>query len=226
MIHNCSSLWLQNRMCIPLECMHKFWSLPALTPRRSSRWHTRSKVLFIDNTVSFSVVKYPFPKRGWAIDTDQPGKCCWVETMRNVGRETPGKCFRLYTEAAFHQLHATTEPEIQRVRLSEVVLTLKAIGIGDLVSFDFLDRPNTAALTRYIQNLLYIPLVSSLVSSRVLFSRNPHTFYISGILVLRRAPPVNGRRLLTLFTALIQKSLRSKYVALFYSFSPYDIAGH
>lgn len=67
----------------------------------------------------------------------------------DVGREAPGKCYRLYTESAFFQLPETTAPEIVRVRLSEVVLTLKAIGIGDLRSFDFLDKPQPAAMTRF-----------------------------------------------------------------------------
>ena len=68
-----------------------------------------------------------------------------------AGREAPGKCYRLYSEDSFSSLPATTVPEIQRVRLSEVVLTLKAIGVGDIHSFDFMDKPHPAALTRCVQ---------------------------------------------------------------------------
>ena len=54
----------------------------------------------------------------------------------------PGKCFRLYTEAAFvKELQEQTYPEILRSNLGSVVLTLKKLGIDDLVHFDFMDPP-------------------------------------------------------------------------------------
>ena len=35
----------------------------------------------------------------------------------------------------------TAVPEIQRTNLAPVVLSLKAMGINDLLSFDFMDPP-------------------------------------------------------------------------------------
>lgn len=58
-----------------------------------------------------------------------------------AGREAAGKCFRLYTEAAFENLEDATVPEIRRCNLSSVVLQLKALGIEDVLGFDFLDKP-------------------------------------------------------------------------------------
>lgn len=53
-----------------------------------------------------------------------------------------GKCFRLYTAWAYkHELEDNTVPEIQRINLGNAVLTLKALGINDLIHFDFLDPP-------------------------------------------------------------------------------------
>lgn len=45
-----------------------------------------------------------------------------------AGREAPGKAYRLYTEASFTSLAATTAPEITRVNLGSVVLQLKVGG--------------------------------------------------------------------------------------------------
>lgn len=45
-----------------------------------------------------------------------------------AGRETPGKAYRLYTEASFAGLPPTTPPEITRVNLGSVVLQLKVEG--------------------------------------------------------------------------------------------------
>lgn len=56
-----------------------------------------------------------------------------------AGRTKPGRCFRLYTEAAFKtELIETTYPELLRSSLSSVVLHLKKLGIDDLVHFDFM----------------------------------------------------------------------------------------
>jgi len=71
-----------------------------------------------------------------------------------AGREAAGRCFRLYTEDAFSQLTATTEPEIKRANLAAVVLQLKSLGIEDILSFDFMDPPPKAALLRALE-LLY-----------------------------------------------------------------------
>ena len=51
-------------------------------------------------------------------------------------------CFRLYTERAYRdEMLATNVPEIQRTNLANTILTLKAMGINDLISFDFMDPP-------------------------------------------------------------------------------------
>jgi HrpA-like RNA helicase len=70
-----------------------------------------------------------------------------------AGRVAAGKCFRLYTAWAYkHELEDNTVPEIQRINLGNAVLTLKALGIDDLVHFDFLDPPPHETLVR---KLLY-----------------------------------------------------------------------
>lgn len=59
-----------------------------------------------------------------------------------AGRTGPGVCYRLYTEDAFrNEMLATTVPEIQRTNLAMTVLLLKAMGINDLINFDFMDPP-------------------------------------------------------------------------------------
>ncbi|CAG0921614.1 unnamed protein product [Notodromas monacha] len=71
-----------------------------------------------------------------------------------AGRVAPGKCFRLYTAWAYaHDLEANTVPEIQRVNLGNVVLSLKSLGIHDLMKFDFLDRPPQEALIVALEQL-------------------------------------------------------------------------
>ena len=71
-----------------------------------------------------------------------------------AGRTGPGKCFRLYTERAYRDEMLTTPvPEIQRTNLSETVLQLKAMGINDLINFDFMDAPPAEALLMALEQL-------------------------------------------------------------------------
>lgn len=71
-----------------------------------------------------------------------------------AGRTGPGKCYRLYTEQAYKQeMLSTNIPEIQRTNLGNVVLQLKAMGINDLLGFDFMDPPPVATLVGAMESL-------------------------------------------------------------------------
>jgi ATP-dependent RNA helicase DHX8/PRP22 len=60
-----------------------------------------------------------------------------------AGRTGPEKCYRIYTESAYrNEMSPTTIPEIQRINLGLTTLTMKAMGINDLLSFDFMN-PST-----------------------------------------------------------------------------------
>ncbi len=71
-----------------------------------------------------------------------------------AGRTGPGKCFRLYTEAAFQsEMLPSSIPEIQRQNLSHTILMLKAMGINDLLHFDFMDPPPTNTMLTALEEL-------------------------------------------------------------------------
>ncbi|WOG95067.1 hypothetical protein DCAR_0314369 [Daucus carota subsp. sativus] len=71
-----------------------------------------------------------------------------------AGRTGPGKCYRLYTESAFHnEMSPTSIPEIQRTNLGVTTLNMKAMGINDLLSFDFMDPPSPQALISAMEQL-------------------------------------------------------------------------
>ncbi|KAL7064562.1 hypothetical protein AAHC03_05512 [Spirometra sp. Aus1] len=71
-----------------------------------------------------------------------------------AGRTGPGKCYRLYTERANRdEMLATNVPEIQRTNLASTVLQLKAMGINDLLSFDFMDPPPLQTLVAAMETL-------------------------------------------------------------------------
>lgn len=65
--------------------------------------------------------------------------------------------YRLYTERAYRdEMLPTAVPEIQRTNLAGTVLSLKAMGINDLLSFDFMDPPPMEVMLELFELLLFV----------------------------------------------------------------------
>ncbi len=58
-----------------------------------------------------------------------------------AGRVEAGVCVRLYSEKDFLERPKFTQPEIQRANLADVILRLKAFGLGDIERFPFINMP-------------------------------------------------------------------------------------
>ena len=65
-----------------------------------------------------------------------------------AGRTAPGICVRLWTEREHGHRPAHETPEVKRLELSEVVLTLKAAGIVDIAGFDWFEKPDPRGIER------------------------------------------------------------------------------
>lgn len=82
-----------------------------------------------------------------------------VQRTGRAGREAPGTCYRLYTEQEFDNFRANTIPEIQRCNLSGVLLQMLAMGISDIVNFDFIDKPTTQSIINALDQLNFLGAV-------------------------------------------------------------------
>uniref|UniRef100_A0A915Q4W7 RNA helicase n=1 Tax=Setaria digitata TaxID=48799 RepID=A0A915Q4W7_9BILA len=71
-----------------------------------------------------------------------------------AGRIRPGKCYRLYPQEEFDKLLVNTVPEMQRLNLAGVILLLKALGIHNVLRFNYLSPPPSFAMVEGLQ-LLY-----------------------------------------------------------------------
>ena len=95
------------------------------------------------------------PQTGIETLTATPiSKASATQRAGRAGRTKPGKCYRLYTEAAYHALPEATVPEIQRSNLAPTILQLKALGIDNILRFDFLTPPPAELVIRALE-LLY-----------------------------------------------------------------------
>ncbi|HTB58543.1 MAG TPA: ATP-dependent helicase HrpB [Polyangia bacterium] len=62
-----------------------------------------------------------------------------------AGRTRPGRALRLYTQHDYDQRPAYDPPEIARVDLTDLAMTLAALGVGDAGALDWLEPPPAAS---------------------------------------------------------------------------------
>lgn len=94
---------------------------------RISRYSSRTKVQ-----------RLPIEAISRASAEQRKGRC---------GRIEPGVCVRLYSESDFNARPEFTEPEILRTNLAAVILQMKALRLGEVERFPFIERP-TARMIR------------------------------------------------------------------------------
>ncbi|HEX6236800.1 MAG TPA: ATP-dependent RNA helicase HrpA [Acidimicrobiales bacterium] len=93
---------------------------------RISRYNRRTKVQ-----------RLPIEPISRASADQRAGRC---------GRVAPGICIRLWDEDDHAVRPEFTDPEILRTNLASVVLQMAALGLGDIESFPFVDRPDARAI--------------------------------------------------------------------------------
>ena len=99
-----------------------------------------------------------------------------------AGRTGPGKCYRLFTEMAYqNEMQPSPIPEIQRSNLGNVVLSMKAMQIDDLIGFDFMDAPPVRFFVFYFYLFLLFFFFIPWHNNFFFFSRqiNALTFFLN-----------------------------------------------
>ncbi len=94
---------------------------------RVSRYSHRTKVQ-----------RLPIEKISQASANQRAGRC---------GRIAPGICIRLYSEEDFTLRPEFSEPEIRRSNLASVILQMKALRLGDIERFPFVETPEPRMIT-------------------------------------------------------------------------------
>ncbi len=83
------------------------------------------------------VHRLPIERISQASADQRKGRC---------GRVANGICIRLYSEEDFASRPRYTDPEILRTHLASVILQMKALGLGDIQDFPFIDPPDYRAI--------------------------------------------------------------------------------
>ena len=77
-----------------------------------------------------------------------------IQRAGRAGRTQAGRCYRMYSEKFYkEQMSKTTIPEILRVNLCSLILTLKCIGVDDVLNFDYMEKPDDDLILRALRQL-------------------------------------------------------------------------
>ncbi|KAI1660183.1 P-loop containing nucleoside triphosphate hydrolase protein [Daldinia decipiens] len=82
-----------------------------------------------------------------------------IQRTGRAGREGPGKCYRLYTSATYDSLKEADLPEILRNDILSAILTMKARGVNDILSFPLMDFPDIESVEKA---LIYLHFLGAL----------------------------------------------------------------
>lgn len=78
-----------------------------------------------------------------------------------AGLNGSGTCIRLYTQGFLKSsMLENRPPAILRCELTEMMLTLKAIGIANISGFDFVDQPTEALVVDALERLFYLGAIT------------------------------------------------------------------
>jgi ATP-dependent helicase HrpA len=108
---------------------------------RISRYSHRSKLQ-----------RLPIERISQASANQRSGRC---------GRLGPGVCIRLYSEEDYLSRPEFTDPEILRTNLAAVMLQMKALGLGELSDFPFIEPPDERMVRDGVKTLQEINAIDS-----------------------------------------------------------------
>jgi HrpA-like RNA helicase len=117
-------------------------------------------IKFVIDTGYFKIRNYIYKNNLDTLTIAKISKNSAVQRAGRAGRESAGKCFRLYTEKEFQNFDEFNLPEILRINLKNLILNLKAIGIDNLSDFEFIDKPEKESLAKGYEELMIYNAIS------------------------------------------------------------------
>ncbi|WP_291992431.1 ATP-dependent RNA helicase HrpA [Candidatus Accumulibacter sp. ACC003] len=106
------------------------------------------------------VKRYSYRNKVEQLQIEKIAQASANQRAGRCGRVAAGVCIRLYDEQDFSLRPAYSEPEILRSSLAGVILRMKAVRLGDVEDFPFLEAPPAKAISDGYQLLLELGAVN------------------------------------------------------------------
>lgn len=146
----------------PVEVLPLYARLSAADQQRIFRPHSGRRIVLATNVAESSltvpgiryvidlgtarIARYSARSKTQRLPIEAVSQASADQRAGRCGRTGPGICVRLYSEDDYRQRERFTPPEIQRTNLAWVVLQAKALRLGKLEQFPFLDPPRPAVI--------------------------------------------------------------------------------
>ncbi len=98
-------------------------------------------IRFVIDTGLARVSRYVPQSRTRRLPVEPVAQSSADQRKGRCGRVSDGVCIRLYSEQDYLDRPRFAQPEIQRSNLADVILRMKAFGLGDIEEFPFLNAP-------------------------------------------------------------------------------------
>jgi ATP-dependent helicase HrpA len=99
-------------------------------------------IRYVIDTGLARVNRYSFRNKVEQLQAEKISRASADQRAGRCGRVAAGVCIRLYSEEDYAARPEFTDPEILRSSLAAVILRMKALRIGDVENFPFLDPPS------------------------------------------------------------------------------------
>ncbi|KAB7627529.1 ATP-dependent RNA helicase HrpA [Alkalilimnicola sp. S0819] len=99
-------------------------------------------IRYVVDTGYARINRYSFRSKVQRLPVEPISQASANQRAGRCGRLGPGVCIRLYAEDDFLGRPEFTDPEIRRSNLAAVILQMKALGLGDIEAFPFLEPPD------------------------------------------------------------------------------------
>ena len=156
----------------PIEILPLFARLPVQQQQKVFQMSPRRRIILATNVAESSLTvpgiryvidtgtarisRYSARSRTQRLPIEAVSQASADQRAGRCGRIGPGVCIRLYSESDYNHRERYTTPEIQRTNLASVILQTKALKLGDIENFPFLDPPKAAAISDGYKTLFEI----------------------------------------------------------------------
>ena len=140
-----------------VDVLPLFARLPAKEQMRAFRQGARRRVVLATNVAETSLTvpgiryvvdvglarisRYSGQRKIQRLPIEPVSRASADQRAGRCGRVADGICIRLYEERDYERRDRFTQPQILRTHLAGVILQMKALGLGDIEAFPFVERP-------------------------------------------------------------------------------------